>query len=484
MMQLLPRLAAVLLIVLASLSASAQSRPGQAPIQAQGPLRVHPTNPRYFTDGTKNADGTLRAVYLTGAHTWNNLVDIGPGEAPPAFDYGAYLDSLQRHHHNFIRLWAMEEVAWETKPRSGVPVRSTIAPHPWARTGPGLALDGKPKFDLSQFNPAYFERLRSRVVEAGRRGVYTAVMLFQGNFQQSGTKMWPDHPFHPDNNVNRINGDADGDGRGMDVHTLATPAVTRLQEAYVRRVIENVGDLDNVLYEISNESGTYSTEWQYHMIRFIKEAEFKRLKQHPVGMTFQYSPNSKLKGTNQLLLDSPADWISPNQLAGQWNYKTNPPPADGQKVIVPDTDHLGGIWGNVDWVWKCFTRGHNPILMDPYDEKVLGGNGSPVWESIRRAMGVTRQLAHRTNMATMTPQGDLASTSYCLAEPGTAYVIYLPAGGEVTVDLTGGTGNFQVEWFAPVDGTVTPGSGVTGGAKHQFTAPTKGPAVLLLSKAN
>ena len=44
---------------------------------AAGPLRVHPDNPRYFTDGSG------RAVYLTGAHTWNNLVDTGPSDPPP-----------------------------------------------------------------------------------------------------------------------------------------------------------------------------------------------------------------------------------------------------------------------------------------------------------------------------------------------------------------------------------------------------------------
>ena len=37
---------------------------------AKGPLRVDPKNPRYF------ADGTGKAVYLTGAHTWNILPDM------------------------------------------------------------------------------------------------------------------------------------------------------------------------------------------------------------------------------------------------------------------------------------------------------------------------------------------------------------------------------------------------------------------------
>jgi hypothetical protein len=46
----------------------------------QGPLRVHPDNPRYFTDGSG------QVIYLTGSHTWSNLVDIGPTDPPPKFD--------------------------------------------------------------------------------------------------------------------------------------------------------------------------------------------------------------------------------------------------------------------------------------------------------------------------------------------------------------------------------------------------------------
>lgn len=457
----------------------------QAPAKpAAGPLRVHPTNPRYFTDGTKNSDGSLRAVYLTGAHTWNSLVDIGPGDPPPPFDYGAYLDFLQKHNHNFIRLWTEEEVAWEIKPKEGPAVQNLMGPLPWARTGSGVARDGKPKFDLSRFNPEYFDRLRSRVEETGRRGIYVSVMLFEGWVQQQRTAWWKDHPFHPENNVNGIDGDADGDGRGTDIHTLANPAVTRLQEAYIRHVIDTVGDLDNVLFEISNESGTYSTEWQYHLIRFIKDVQSTRPKQHPVGMTFQWSPNSKLRGKNQLLFDSPADWVSPNSEAGEWNYKTNPPPANGRKVVVPDTDHLGGIWGGGDWVWKSFTRGHNPIFMDPYDGSVLSGSNSPLWESVRLSMGVTAQLARRVNLAAMTPRGELASTNYCLAEPGEVYVVYLPTGGEVTVDLSAGRGPFRVEWIAPVAGTTSAGSAEAGGSKRRLTAPGEGAAVLVLSKAN
>jgi hypothetical protein len=54
------------------------------------------------------------------------------------------------------------------------------APHPWKRTGPGKALDGKPKFDLEKLDDDYFNSLRSRLKAAGKRGVYCSIKLFEG----------------------------------------------------------------------------------------------------------------------------------------------------------------------------------------------------------------------------------------------------------------------------------------------------------------
>jgi len=53
---------------------------------ARGPLRASPANPRYFTDGSG------QAIYLTGAHPWNNLVDMGRHDPPEKFDFDASLD--------------------------------------------------------------------------------------------------------------------------------------------------------------------------------------------------------------------------------------------------------------------------------------------------------------------------------------------------------------------------------------------------------
>ncbi len=461
---------------------------GQQPAgdQARGPLRVHPTNPRYFTDGARSPDGSLRAVYLTGSHTWNNRRDIGRDDPPKAFDFDAYLDFLERHGHNFIRLWAWDSALWDTRSALEWVEEGAIyhvAPQPWRRTGPGQAPDGKPKFNLEQFDPAYFERLRSRVQAAGRRGIYVSVMLFEGWALSFDPTSWRGHPFRRENNVQGINGDPNGDGRGLEIQTLTIPRITAAQEAYVRKVIDTVNDLDNVLYEVSNEArllnpASSTKDWQYHMIRFIKNEEAKKGRRHPVGMTSQGGGGGD---DSEILRRGPADWISPNP--DRFDYKNNPPASDGAKVVLLDTDHLWGVGGDAAWVWKSFLRGHNPLFMDPYEHDILGKGRPDQWEGARRALGTTRGLAMRIDLAKMTPAPDLASTRYCLANPGHEYLVYQPGSGEFSVNLA--TGNHAFEWFDPAKGSVaSTGSVKTAGGNQAFTPPFSGPAVLYLKGAN
>ena len=452
--------------------------------RAAGPLIVHPSNPRYFTDDTG------RAVYLTGSHTWSNLKDMGKTDPPPRFDYEGYLDFLGRYNHNFIRLWT-----WELSTYTYDGESIYAAPFPWLRTGPGEALDGKPKFDLTRLDPAYFDRLRARVEAAGARGFYVSVMLFEGHGMHASLLpwCWDGHPFHVHNNVNGIDGDPDGDGRGLESHTLKIPAITELQEAYVRKVVDTVNDLDNVLYEIVNESGGYSTEWQYHLIRYIHDYERDKPKQHPVGMTFQWA--QVCRGTNENLFEGPADWISPNPDGG---YRDDPPAADGRKVILSDTDHLWGIGGNSAWVWKSFCRGLNPLFMDPYRMAMKDGTQElswtdrlsdvseldPEWDPIRKSLGYTLAYAEQMDLAAMAPRNDLSSTEYCLADPGAEYLIYLPDGGTATVDLSDVSGTLLLEWLNPGTGERISGEAVDGGGPQTFIAPFEGDAVLYLVLQN
>jgi hypothetical protein len=448
---------------------------------ATGPLRVHPVNPRYFTDGTKLSDGSLRAVYLTGSHTWPNLIDRGPTDPPPVFDFGNYLALLCEHEHNFIRLWS-RHVTWYHDYGKG---ELHAAPLAWPRTGPGEALDGKPKFDLTKFNEVYFERLRERVTAARDRGIYVSIMLFGGSYECKGG--WRGNPFNVRNNVNAIDGDPDRDGAGLEAQALQVPEVKRLQESYVRKVIDSVNDFDNVLYEISNEGDASSTNWQYHLIGFIHDYERTKPKQHPVGMTALYMDGAA--GNNRLLLASAADWISPLTDA---RGVRNIPAATGAKVSLIDSDHwfvreLRNDPGfGREWVWKSFCRGHNPILMEhlPPLSAVLDdlpfAPADPGYVASRRAMGFTRRFADRMNLAKMTPRPELASSGFCLANPGAEYLVYHPTGAKpLTVELAGGT--YHYEWFDPKAGhRAASGEVKWAGGVRKFSAPFDPDSVLYL----
>ncbi|HEY9422894.1 MAG TPA: DUF4038 domain-containing protein [Thermoanaerobaculia bacterium] len=401
-------------------------------------LRIHPLNPRYFQD----ADG--RPVYLTGSHHWDVLQESG--QRPGGFDFEGYLDRLASWGHNFIRFWAHE--AWTHE----------IHPRPWPRL-----LNGR--FDLTRFDPEYFARLRERAVRAGERGFYVGVMLFNGwSIHSKGFgNPWDHHPFNRLNNVNGIDGDPDARGEGSDVHTLRVPAVTRLQEIYMEKVVETVGDLDHVLWEISNESPRASLDWQFHMARRLREIDGGR---HPIGVTATFPGNR-----NEDLFASPADWISPGNKGG---WRRSPPPADGSRVVLVDTDHLWGIGGDAGWIWKVFLRGHHPIYMDPLDD-------DPIREGARRAMGYTLRFSRRIDLAACVPDPKV----YALVNrtPEREEVLGWLPGGRGKIDLTWLQGELRAEWFDPRNGATADGGRLAGGKARRVTAPWSGDAVLLATRA-
>jgi hypothetical protein len=444
----------------------------QAVLQAAtGPLYVDPDNPRYFTDGNG------KAILLTGSHTWANFQEAGESNPPPVFDYEAYLDFLQQNRLNFFRLWSWEQTMGIADSEG----EFRVTPSAYRRTGPGGAYDGKPKFDLTQFYQPYFDRLRERVIQAGERGIYVSIMLFNGwSIDDKGIgpgNAWPGHPYNLFNNINGVDGDLNQNGMGEEIHTLQSPAITSLQEAYVRKVIDTVNDLDNVLFEISNESPSNSQDWQYHMIDYIKSYEADKPKQHPVGMTVEYPG-----GDNGELFASSAEWISPNEVGG---YKDNPPVANGSKVILVDTDHLWGIGGNRQWVWKSFMRGLNPIYMDCYSLVYCPDidPNDPVRISLIENMGYMLAYAKRIDLEKMVPHGELASTGYALANPSEIdgeFLVYLPSGSEVTVNLTSMPGSLYVEWFNPETGAITIPDRIIGGFPVTLYPPFNGEAVLYI----
>lgn len=465
---------------------AAAATPGAGPAAITRPLRAHPLNPNYF------ADASGKAVYLTGSHTWNNLQDWGTDDSPQPFDFAAYVKTLVAHHHNFTLLWQTELPAFR-----GLPTRAaeapdfSVTPQPWQRTGPGNASDGKPKFDLARFNQAYFDRLRDRVRRLQAAGIYAGVYLFSGEWLLRFRFSGDGYPLSGPNNVNGID-----DGGGVGSITMTGPnAVTEAQDALVRKLIDTLNDLPNVLWIVSQEAPPGSTWWNQHLITLTRACEASKPWQHPVGYGVPADNN------DATIVNSDADWIAPAARISPTRSCGAGRPAC--KVNINDSDHsYFGMWNesarvNRNYFWINFTQGNQTLFMDPYvvfypregrnlcpsPSHGIGSGPDPRWNPVRDTMGFIRGYTDRMNLAAMRPRADLASTGHALVSSDPArpeILVYAPEGNEFTVDLTGLAGRLAVEWMNPETGVKTSGPPVSGGSSRRFTAPFSGDAVLYL----
>jgi hypothetical protein len=84
------------------------------------------------------------------------------------------------------------------------------------------------------------------------------------------------------------------------------------------------------------------------------------------------------------------------------------------------------------------------------------------------------------NLAAAVPHSELASTGFCLADPGNQYLVFIPKGVEATVDLSMSKQPLKAEWMRVEDGTVNPAAAVNGGSKATLKSPFNGETVLYL----
>jgi hypothetical protein len=383
-------------------------------------------------------------------------------------------------------------------------------PFKWARSSTCCANDGGNEFDFTQLDSNYYNRMRARITQAGQKGIYVSVMLFNGYNWQYDMTSGDGNPFESGNNVNSIS----CSGTCPSDNAEIPGAVTSFEQAYLKKVVDTVHDLPNVMYEVSNESGApYSTTWQQGIIASVSNYEQTTYgTHHPVGFTFQYSG-----GSDSTLYDSAADWVA----IGNGGQGATPPAATGQcpvvtgnggapnmsspncKVVINDTDHSFsynalesvGATGQINWVWENLTNGNGVGFMDPYlvlwpgrnactgapvggDPNVCSGL-DPAWNQIRSAMADVESYAKKIDLKNMTPQGSLSTSGYCIANPGSQYLVFSTSN---SFTLTAGAGTFTYEWFNPSTHTLVQAGSMNVGSSQTFTAPFSGGAVLWLHK--
>jgi hypothetical protein len=409
-----------------------------APAAPSVPIALHPENPHYFLWRGKPT------VLITSGEHYGALLNR-------AFDYKRYLATLQSYGFNQTRTFT----GAYCEPVGAFKIeRNTLAPAPgdlvcpWARSDQAGYANGGNKFDLTNWDPAYFRRLTDFVAEAGRRGVVVELVLFCPFYEDS---MWDLSPMNARNNVNGI-----GDVPRTEVYTLKHKDLLAVQEAMVRRIAEALKDFDNLYYEVCNEPyfGGVTEEWQNRIIEVIVDAEAGFEHKHLIAQNIA-NKTKKIENPNPHVSIFNFHYAKPPTAVAE-NYHLNrvigndetgfagddrvkPYRLEGWDFIIAG----GAVYSNLDY---SFAVGHE----DGSAPINAPGGGGP---ELQRQLQILKEFIHRFNFVRMEPQDSVVKSTLpkgltvrVLAEVGQDYSIYVNGNGltELALDLP--AGQYGAEW--------------------------------------
>src|SRR5688572_4749602 len=273
--------------------------------QAEEPIRLHPDNPHYFLWRGKPT------VLVTAGEHYGALMNLD-------FDYARYLDELKTNRFNLTRVFSgvYREVA-----NSFNITGNTLAPAqgryvcPWARSPSPGASDGGNKFDLTQWDTAYFDRLKDLVSQAGRRGVVVELVFFCTMYDET---LWNASPMNARNNVNGI-----GNVGRAALYSGTDKALLAVQKAVVAKLVTELNGFDNLYFEVCNEPyerGGLKKEWNDQIIAAIADTEAALPKKHLIAQNFAPSSNAVAQLNSQVSI---LNFHAANTDAVRLNYSLN-----------------------------------------------------------------------------------------------------------------------------------------------------------------
>jgi len=425
-----------------------------------GSLAVYARNPHDFQD----AKG--RPVVLIGDYTWGTFSDV-------EYDYRAMFDTLKACGLNFARAWVWwgNETGFDQVPPQNYHRVNIV---PFQRTGPGSANDGRPKYDLTRFNPAFFKRLQDVCRAARQRGIFLQLTLMDA-WMIKHPHLWKLHACHRDNNVNGVDGDPKETGRGTDGEkgfcSMGNPKVLEVQKAFIRKVLDAVNRFDNILFEIANEN-YYNPEWEKHLCEFIHQYEKDKPKHH-LAMPLDL-PNHDYGGIKTWDLEA----LHANLLKAR---------ALSQPLIF-DTDGIGSPEDAVirKAAWTAFVSGGHVDYLDDSLQPGSGFHGDYKGSrraALRQQLGYLARFTKQVRFWEMQPDDALVKEGHAFAMASSKELVaYLPDGGSVTLITDRLEDRLIARWLNPLTGTWLD-AGAAAGTPHRFTASDNNDWVLYIKAA-
>lgn len=420
--------------------------------EATKPLALHPDNPHYFQFRGKPA------VLIGSTEHYGAVMNLD-------FDYVPYLDELARNGLNQTRTFSG---TYREVPNSFGITDNTLSPTHYI--GPWSSPDGK-KFDLTQYDAKYFDRLKDFVTQAGERGVVVEYVLFCTLYNDD---LWNINPMNPKNHSSDI-----GEIPRREVYTLKHPKLLAIQDAFVKKAATELNGFDNVYFEICNEPyfEGVADDWQAHIAQTIMETEKGLANRHLIA---QNIANDRKK------VDKPTPGVSilnfhyatPPETV-EMNYGLNLAISDDETGFKGKDDVFyrtegwdffmagGAAYNNLDY---SFTAKHPDGTL--IDFKSPGGGST----ELRRSLGALRKFMEGLDLVHMKPMNGIvkgghgtvtisprnksgaahadALTIRVLGKPGELYALYIRGGSAAEFSIELPKSSYTAQWINTKTGEV------------------------------
>ncbi len=366
------------------------------------------------------------------------------------------------------------------------------------------------KYDLNQWNEAYWTRFRNMLEWTCQRDIVVQVEIWD-RFDYSdhcGRNNWLRHPYNPKNNINYTFEEAGlkptylrHPGTNEQPFFFSVPAeqnnrlLLKYQMAFVDKTLSYSLKYPHVLYCIDNETSG-SAEWGKFWALHIKkraaelgaEAEVtemwddwnplgrqqKNTFDHPSLYTFaELSQNNHNKGQRH--------WDNLQEVR---NYLSRQPrPVNCVKIYGANTGRFGTSRDGEERFWR----------------NVIGGTASARFHRPPSGLGLSqRAQRHIRSMRMLLAELDILNCrpdmegrllsdrepneAYLTCQRDRQYAVYFPNGGCVKLDLRDAEGSYVVKWLDIMGGRWERASGIGAGQYVELAASGSGHWVALLKR--
>jgi hypothetical protein len=360
----------------------------------------------------------------------------------------------------------------------------------------GQTSDGK--YDLNTWNDEYWTRFERMLRETASRDIFVQIEVWDrfDYVDSGGNERWKIHPCNPRNNINYTFEQSgfserypEHPGANRQPFFFTTPGqrnnqiVLPFQQRFVQKMLEHSLRYGHVLYCMDNETSG-DEEWGRYWAEFIKSHAARcSIRVYVTEMWDDWNLSDKM---HRRTFDHPelydfVDVSQNNHNKGQKHWDNflfvrkylsgHPRPmnttktygADGNKFGHTDQDGIERFWRHL-LAGAASMRFHRP-------DSGLGLSDSAV-----AAIRAARKLESKIPLWSVHPANEMltdrqTNEAYLSADPGRAYALYFPAGGEAGIDLGKVKGTFVVHWINVDSGEWGPVQEVQAGDNVTVTAP-------------